>query len=111
MNSLSILLVVASAATLILGFLAWRLTSSKTTVFNTFAGGASLLFAARISSTHPGAAATFLVPFFVAMLFGGRAFGTLWRSRKEEALRLPSTFLFGVAGAALLASVAAFFAR
>jgi len=105
------LLLLACAATFILGFLAWRLTSSKTTIFNTFAGGAALLFAAQVSSTHPGAETTFLVPFFVAMLFGGRALGTLWRSRKEEALRLPSTFLFGVAGAALLASVAAFFAR
>ena len=110
-SSASILLVVVSLGTLLVGFQTWRLTSSKSIILNTFAGSGALLFAAYICSTPGRGEAAYVIPFIVAMLFAGRGVGTLWRSRKETALRLPSTLMLAVAGASLYATVAAYFAH
>jgi hypothetical protein len=110
-SSASILLVVVSLGTLLVGFQTWRLTSSKSIILNTFAGSVGLLFAAYICSTPGSGEAAYIIPFIVAMLFAGRGVGTLWRSRKEAALRLPSTLMLAVAGASLYATVAAYLAR
>ena len=107
-NSVSILLVVVSLGTLLVGFQIWRLTSSKSIILNTFAGSVGLLFAAYVCSRPGRGEAAYVIPFIVAMLFAGRGAGTLWRSRKEAALGLPSALMLAVAGASLYATVAAY---
>ena len=110
-NVLSIVLVFVSVGTLLLGFQAWRLTSSRSMILITFAATAALLVAAYMRSRPGGTAAAIGIPFMVGMLFAGRGFGTLWRSRKEADLRLPSTLMLAIAGASLYASVAVYFAQ
>ena len=110
-NVLSIVLVFVSVGTLLLGFQAWRLTSSRSMILITFAATAALLVAAYMRSRPGGTAAAIGIPFMVGMLFAGRGFGTLWRSRKESDLRLPSTLMLAIAGTSLYASVAVYFAQ
>ncbi len=108
MNYPSIVLIIVSLATLGLGFQAWRLTSSRSIFLNTLVGSGGLLFAAYLSSIPARGEAAYLIPFMVAMLFAGGGLGILWRSRKENILRLPSTLLLAVAAASLYASFAAY---
>ena len=108
MNYPSIVLIIVSLATLGLGFQAWRLTSSRSIFLNTLVGSGGLLFAAYLSSIPARGEAVYLIPFMVAMLFAGGGLGILWRSRKENILRLPSTLLLAVAAASLYASFAAY---
>ncbi len=109
-NSASIVLVIVSLGTLGLGFQTWRLTSSKSTILNTVVASVSLLFAAYMCTTPGRGGIAYVIPFLVAMLFAGRGVGTFWRSRKESALRLPSTLMLAVAVASLYAAVTAYFA-
>jgi hypothetical protein len=110
MSSLTILLIMVALLTLVLGFLTFRLTSSRSMILNTFLGTAGLVFAAyaAVPEKHPIA---YVLPFFVSMIFAGRGIGTLWRSRKDTALLLPSTFMLTVAAASLYATLAAYFAH
>lgn len=101
----------AAAITLILGFEAWRLTSSKAIRLNTFVGTFALGLAAYGAGRPGGAATAAGLAFFVAMLSGGRALGIYWRSRKDRELSRPSQLLFTVAGTSLLAALAAWFWR
>ena len=110
-SSASIVLVVVSLSTLALGFQTWRLTTSRSIIMNTFVASAGLLFAAYICSTPGMGGVAYVIPFLVAMLFAGHGIGTFWRSRKETALRLPSTLMLAAAGASLYATVAAYFAQ
>lgn len=110
-SSVSIVLVVVSLGTLGLGFHIWRLTSSRLVILNTFVATGGLLFAAHICSTPGRGGVAYVIPFLVAMLFAGHGIGTFWRSRKETALRLPSTLMLAAAGASLYATVAAYFAQ
>jgi hypothetical protein len=108
MSYQSLVLVIVSLCTLGLGFQAWRLTSSRSIFLNTFVGSGGLLFAAYLCSIPTRGDAAYVIPFIVAMLFGGGGLGVLWRSRKESILRLPSTLLLAVAAASLYASFAAY---
>src|SRR5277367_2944599 len=110
-SSASIVLVIVSFATLGLGFQTWRLTGSRSTILNTVVASVSLLFAAYMCSTPGRGGIAYVIPFLVAMLFAGRGVGTFWRSRKESALRLPSTLMLAVAAASLYAAVTAYFAQ
>lgn len=105
MMILSCVLGFAALVTLSLGFEAWRLTSSNTVCMNTFMGTAALAFAAYSARAPGNMALAAAIPFFVAMLFGGRALGIFWRSR-DGSLLLPSRLMFTVAGTSLLAAVA-----
>jgi hypothetical protein len=108
MNYPSIVLIIVSLATLGLGFQAWRLTSSRSVFLNTLVGSGGLLFAAYLSAIPARGEAAYLIPFMVAMLFAGGGLAVLWRSRKENILRLPSTLLLAVAAASLYASFTAY---
>ena len=110
-SSASIVLVIVSLGTLALGFQTWRLTSSSSIILNTVVASAALLFAAYLCSTPGRGGVAYVIPFLVAMLFAGRGIGTFWRSRKETALRLPSTLMLAAAGASLYATVATYFAK
>jgi hypothetical protein len=101
LSSASIALVVVSLATLALGFQIWWLTSSRAIILNTVVATAGLLFAAFKCSTPGRGGIAYVIPFLVAMLFAGRGVGTYWRSRKETALRLPSTLMSATAAFAL----------
>jgi hypothetical protein len=111
MNFPSILLVSVSLGTLFLGFQTWRLTNSRSMILNTFAASAGLMLSAFMCSTPGKVEIAWVIPFMVSMLFAGRGAGTLWRSRKQAELRLPSTLMFAVAGASLYATLMAYFAR
>jgi hypothetical protein len=49
-----------------------------------------------------------MLPFFTTMLFGGRAMGTWWRSRKDTALLLPAQLMGAVAAVSLTATITAY---
>lgn len=108
MNYPSIVSVLASLFTLLLGFQAWRLTSSRSVFLNTVVGSAGLLLAGFQSLASSKAETTYVIPFLVAMLFAGWGFAVLWRSRKEPVLGLPSTLMLTSAAAALFASFTAY---
>ena len=108
MNYSSIISLVASLCTLLLGFQAWRLTSSKSVFLNTIVGSGGLLLAAYQCLAPEKEETAYLIPFLVAMLFAGWGLAVLWRSRKEPVLGLPSALMLTIAGAALVASFAAY---
>lgn len=110
LSSASIVLVIVSSATLALGFQIWRLTSSRSIILNTVVATAGLLFAAFKCSTPGRGGIAYVIPFLVAMLFAGRGIGTYWRSRKDAALRLPSTLMLAVAAASLYATLTVYYA-
>jgi peptidoglycan/LPS O-acetylase OafA/YrhL len=85
-----------SLATLVMGLFAWRLTSSRSVVFNTVLGSAGLLLAAYLVQSHQSMELSYIIPFLVFALFGGRAIGLGWRSRKEQDLRSAATLLGAV---------------
>src|SRR2546427_13186986 len=107
MNSVAILLICISFAVLALGFSAWKLTSSRSIILNTLLGSMGLLLSAylvaiKIPASDPKHQATFIIPFFVTMLFGGRGGGLWWRSRKEPELRRVAVLLLAIAGLSLV---------
>lgn len=96
----------ASLITLILGVFAWRLTSSRSVVFNTLLSSAGLLFAGHFVETQQNIQLSYVIPFLVFALFAGRAIGFGWRSRAEQELRIPAALLGAVSVLCLtLASV------
>jgi hypothetical protein len=107
-NYPSIIAVIASLITLLLGFQSWRLTSSKSVFMNTLVGSGGLLLAAYLCAAPTRAEAAFVIPFLIAMLFAGWGLAVLWRSRREPPLGLPSTLMLTIAAAALFASFAAY---
>jgi len=114
MNPTVILLICISFTALALGFYAWKLTSSRSIVFNTLVGSFGLLLSAylitqKIPVTEPKHQAIFVVPFFVTMLFLGRGLGLWWRSRtKERELRLVAVLMLIMGALALVGTIAAF---
>jgi hypothetical protein len=103
-----ILLLVVALGTLFLGFEAWRLTSNRALLLNTFVGSLGLVIAAYLTASPGNGLPGYVFSFIVSMLFCGRGIGTLWRSRKERNLRLPSTLMLAIASGSLYASVIAF---
>src|SRR5437879_520842 len=114
MNSVITLLICISFLALALGFYAWKLTSSRSIIFNTLLGSFGLLLAAyliaqKIPATEPKHNATFIIPFFVTMLFLGRGGGLWWRSRKKDPqLRLVAVLQLLAGILSLVGTVAAF---
>jgi len=74
------------------------------TIFGTFA----LLMAASQAGRPGQAQAAVIVSFLVAMLFGGRAMGVWWRSRKEAELRGPARLMTAITALSLFAAVSAY---
>ncbi len=110
MNSLSILLSISSLVVLVLGFFAWHLTSSRSLFGSVIFGTFGFMLAAFYAASHRNTQMIFVFPFFITMIFGGRAFAILVRSlRGEKELRLPSTLLIGATTVSLAASLAAYF--
>lgn len=111
MPPITIFLAAVSLATLGLGLRAWVLTSSRSVIFNTMLCSAGLLFAGYFSATKENVQLSYIIPFFVAMAFTGRAGALWWRARRLEAdLLKPALILFGIAFLALGAASAAFVA-
>ena len=109
MSPAVILLVAVSLSVLVLSFCAWRLTSSRSVIFNGFFGSGAILFAAWFLANRQQLHLTYVIPFVVAMAFMGRGGALWWRSRKGEAtLSLPSTLLLAAAVLSFLGAVAAF---
>ena len=103
-----ILLLVVSLAVLLLGTYLWRLTSSRSIFMNTMFGTLCLMVSAYHAAAHHSVEWAVMLPFFTTMLFGGRALGTWWRSRKEAELRLPAQLMTAVAALTLTAALAAY---
>ena len=111
MDSSTITLACVSLTTLLLGFYAWRLTSSKSIIFNTALSSPCLLLAAYFAQKHEQAGLTYTIPFLVFALFGGRAIGLGLRVKKEPELYYPTAILGTIAAFALGAAVVVFLAR
>ena len=105
----SIILTAASLAVLILGFQAWRLTTSRSVIFNTLLCSTGLLFAGCFAASGQNLQLSYVIPFLAAMAFGGRAAALGWRSRRETELKSPAALMFVVALVALTAALPAFF--
>ncbi|MEP6670760.1 MAG: hypothetical protein ABJF10_16500 [Chthoniobacter sp.] len=103
-----ILLLTISLAVLLLGGYLWRLTSSRSIFLNTIFGSSCMLLAAYHAASHQRMEWAIMLPFFTTMLFGGRAMGTWWRSRKDESLRLLAQLMTGIAGLSLTATISAY---
>lgn len=111
MPLITILLIAVSLGTLGLGLQAWRLTSSRSVIFNTLLCSTGLLFAGYSAATPQNLQLSYIIPFLVAMAFGGRAGGLWWRGRTQESeLRQPAVIMFGIALLSLVAASAAFVA-
>ena len=111
MNPSVILLSGISLGTLLLGLLAWRLTSSKPLILNiVFASAAFLIAAYGIASHQPGPL-TVIMPFLVTMLLAGRSLAIYWRTfRKGELeLRVPAHLLGGAVAICLLGTCVGYF--
>jgi hypothetical protein len=108
MNPTVILLIIVSLAVLLIGCYLWRLTSSRSIMLNTVFGSACMMLSAYHAATHQKMEWAIMLPFFTTMLFGGRAMGTWWRSRKEADLRLPAQLMTGVAALSLTATISAY---
>jgi hypothetical protein len=111
MNTLSLFLTATSLGVLGLGAWLYRITGQHRLMVHTLFGSFALLFAAYHAVTHRQPEWTWLMPFFVTMLFGGRAIGAVWRARKEEVYREPSRLLCGVAALSFVATLGAWFAQ
>jgi len=103
-----ILLLAISLAVLLLGGYLWRITSSRSIFLNTMFGSTCMLLAAYHAASHEKVEWAIMLPFFTTMLFGGRAMGTWWRSRKDADLRLPAQLMTGVAALSLTATISAY---
>ena len=104
-----ILLIAVSLSVLVLSFCAWRLTSSRSVIFNGFFGSAAILFAAWFLEGRQQLQLACVIPFVVAMAFLGRGGALWWRSRKGEAtLRVPSMLLLAAAVLSFVGAVAAY---
>ncbi|EDY16237.1 hypothetical protein CfE428DRAFT_6238 [Chthoniobacter flavus Ellin428] len=110
MNNTTILLLGISVAVLLLGCYLWRLTSSRSILLNTIFGSTCMLLAAYHTASHQRMEWAIMLPFFTTMLFGGRAVGTWWRSRKESELRFPAQLMTGVTALSLTATISAYLA-
>lgn len=105
-----ILLLTISLAVLLLGGYLWRITGNRSVFLNTMFGSACMLLAAYHAASHRQMEWAIMLPFFTTMLFGGRAMGTWWRSRKDADLRLPAQLMTAVTVLSLTATISAYVA-
>ncbi|HWC60283.1 MAG TPA: hypothetical protein VHC44_11365 [Verrucomicrobiae bacterium] len=110
MNSTAIILAISSTSTFVLSLLAWKLTSSRSIVFNGLLGSLAILLAAYFALTHDtrNLPLTYIIPFVVAMAFLGRGIGLVSRVKREPDLKTPSYYLFTAGAISLVASVVAY---
>jgi hypothetical protein len=104
-----ITLIAVSLALLGIGFWLWRLTSNRTVIMNTMFGSMGMLFAAHHALARVETQWAVILPFFATMLYGGRAVGTWWRSRREPELVRPAQALWAATALALVATGSAWF--
>ncbi|MDR3404881.1 MAG: hypothetical protein P4L99_20420 [Chthoniobacter sp.] len=110
MSPTVILLLAVSVAVLLLGGYLWRITSSRSIFLNTMFGSTCMLLAAYHAAYHQKMEWAIMLPFFTTMLFGGRAMGTWWRSRKDADMVLPAQLMTGVTALSLTATISAYLA-
>jgi hypothetical protein len=108
MTPLVILLLAMSLGVLLAGTYLWRITGSRSIFLNTMFATTCMMLAAYHVVGQRGLEWAVTLPFFASMLFGGRAIGTGWRSRKEAQLRLPAQLMAGIAFMTLTASIAVY---
>jgi hypothetical protein len=108
MTPSTLILLAASLGVLILGCYLWRITSSRSIFLNTLFGSTCMLLAAYHTASHHQMEWAIMLPFFTTMLFGGRALGTWWRSRKDAELRLPAQLMAAVTALSLTATLTAY---
>ena len=113
MNFTAIILLAASLAVLVLAFLAWRLTSSRSIIFNGLLGSIAILLAAYFAATHDvrNQQLTYMIPLVISMAFDGRAIGLLMRVKNEPELKKPAILLLAAGAASMLGFVAALLAK
>ncbi len=109
MSPIVILLLAVSLAVLLLGTYLWRITSNRSVFMHTMFGTICMMLAAYHAAAHHDLQWSITLPFLTAMLFGGRAIGTWWRSRSDDGLRLPASLMTTVAALTLMASVSVYF--
>lgn len=107
MTATALFFLCVSFSILALGGYVWLLTSSRSILLNTIIGVVGMMFAASHASVHKGVEWAVILPFFITMLFGGRAIGTWLRSRKNSELRLPAQIMAAVAALTLTATLTA----
>jgi peptidoglycan/LPS O-acetylase OafA/YrhL len=110
MNSISIVLTTVSFTVMVLSFLAWRLTSSRSIIFNGLLGSVAVLFAAYLAATHDerNKQLVYFIPLIISMAFDGRAIGLLMRVKNEPELKTPAFMLLAAGAVAMVGFVAAF---
>ena len=106
-----IVLACVSFCVLALSLYIWKLTSSRSNIFNGIFGSTAILFAACFLAKHQQLPLTYGIPFVISMMFFGRGIGTLMRVRKEPDLRTPGTLMCAVGAIALVGAITAFFAQ
>jgi hypothetical protein len=110
MNSTALVLIAVSLAVLVLSFLAWRLTTSRSIIFNGLLGSVAILLAAYFASTRDARnlQLTFMIPLVISMAFDGRAIGLFMRIKNEPELKTPAFLLLAAGAVAMVGFAAAF---
>ena len=109
MNAISTLLYCSSFLVLVVGVYAWQLTSSRPLLINVILSSVFLLVGAYTHFHQQSPQLATILPFFGAMLLGGRAIGLIWRSRKETDLRWPGLLVAGLTAICMTGAVSAYF--
>ena len=106
---LLVVLLTVSLAVLLITLYIWRETSSRPSLFNGIFASLTLLISGRmaLAGTQPDMAVG--LPLLAGMLLLGRGIGTLWRSKKEPALRTLGTLWIASALASLGCATAVYF--
>ncbi|MEO7931930.1 MAG: TMEM14 family protein [Chthoniobacterales bacterium] len=111
MNSITIVLAVASLIVLVAGLYVWRLTTSKPTLLNILISSAFLLLSSYSMTDVHQKDFGFALAFFAAMLCTGRAGAFLWRSKKEPELTMPAYYMSGISLVTIISTILAYKGR
>jgi uncharacterized membrane protein (UPF0136 family) len=104
-----VLLIVISFLVLVLGFFAWRMTSSRGAIFATILCSAGLLLAGYHLAAKQNPQLGVIISFMAGMLLGGRGVGWFLRSRKQQPeLRQPSLLLIAASAICIVGAIAAY---
>lgn len=111
MTGLSMLLLAVSLGVLALGARLLTVTGNRMVGVNIFFGSMMLLFAAYEATARHQPEWIVTLPFFATMLFGGRALGWWWRTRREADWREPAQLITAVTALSLVGTFAAVLER
>ena len=113
MKPIVVLLLIASFGVLVLSLLSWRLTSSRSVIFNGLLGSIALIFAAYFAVTREerNLFLIYTIPFVVGMALMGRWLGLWMRVKTEPDLKLPAIYLLAAGVLSSVVSVAAFITK